>query len=347
MESIYEIISSALGDGTKLPADFNILRIVQGDAYPPPADGTDRTFTDDGVREGEFDAVITRIPARFTQHLVVNMYAAIVLKKGVGAYDKIKKDETDEKKINACNKKIESAKAVIEKYEPITIADKVLSQMVSIKTPKDQIAEFGRYLAKEGKTINQVKLGIAMTGFFGTPEDKDTVILLGRCGEFAFFASKALSTLLKDENEFVDACMEIVRANDGWGKISALIDLPDKIGNGEHKRWLIAHGNECSLGLYHLAVECAVKGDLGGLLLGCVNDKTHIDQELANGICNIIEGLFQAENVSGADSFSEINDVGTMLSSFAYCVRAGYLTGDDRAQVLVDKLVESKYIRKA
>ncbi len=345
MESIYELIRSNLIGGEKLPNDFNILRIAAGEDYPPPDDGEDRRTTADGVTQGEFDAVVARLPKNISQHLLVNFFTAVVLKRGIKAYDEMTVGSLDGKKLDAARKIVASAVAASEKYETITIADKVLSQLVNLKTDRKKTANFGKYLATTGQSVPAVKLGIAMTGSFGDPDDEEIIMTLGRCEEFTYFAVKALSVLIKDSSAFVDRCMELVKVTGGWGKLSAILELPDKIEDGEHRRWLLTHGADSLLGLYPQAAECAVKGGLGGFLGDCIEDKTVLDAETACGICNIIEGLFQAENVKGWDAFNEVPDIGTVLSSFAYCVKCGVFQNDERAETLLAKLAEKKYIR--
>ena len=345
MESIYNIISANLIGGSILPDDFNILRIVKGEEYPAPKDdGVDREFTDDGVRQGEFDAVVSRLPRRFTQHLLINFRIARVLKKGINAYCSLKAGSLDAKGMAKAEKKVKAAKAIIDKYETITIADKVLSQVDHLKTPRDRIAEFGRYLAKEGTSVQNVKLGLAMIGFFGKYADKELVLTLGKSEELTHFAVKALSIIVKEEPDLCDCLIELAKATRGWGKVAAILELPDKIKSQESKDWLLAHGNENTLGLYILAVEAAIKGDLDGRLTDAVNEKKPISEEVSKGILNIIEGLFQAEKIQGADSFSEVPNVGTLLSTFAFCVKGGLITGEN-AQLMVDKLTEKKFIR--
>ncbi len=345
MDSIYNIIKDNLEGGEKLPDDFNILRIARGEEYPVPEDdGIDREFTDDGVRQGEFDAVVSRLPRRFNQHLLVNFRIARVLKKGILAYSSLKGGKLDGKAVLSAEKKVKAAKNIIDKYETITIADKVLSQVDHLKTPRDKIAEFGRYLVKEGTTVLNVKLGLAMIGFFGKYDDKELVMTVGRSEEFTYFAVKALTVIVKEEPDLCECLTELAKATSGWGKVAAILELPDRIKSPEIKSWILAHGNENKLGLYILSVESAIKGDLDGCLTDAVNEKKPVPEDVSRGILNIIEGLFQAENVKGADSFSEVPNVGTLLSTFSFCVKSGLITGDN-AQLIVDKLTEKKYIR--
>lgn len=345
MDRIYKLISGALADGRALPDDFNILRIAQGEEYPVQEDdGIDREFTDEGVRQGEFDAVVSRLPGRFTQHLLVNFRIATILKKGIIAYSDLINAKQNDGSMQIAEKKVKAARAIIDKYETITIADKVLSQVVNLKTPKDKCAAFGRYLAKGGDSILQVKFGLAMLGFFGNFDDKETVMVLGKCEELTYFAAKALSLIIKDEKELSGSLVELASCTKGWGKVAAMLELPDKVKDKDQREWIVAHGNENVLGLYILAVEAAIKGNLGGLLLEAIDEKKPVEGDVAKGACNIIEGLFQAENVQGADSFTEVPDIGTMLSSFAICVSSGLLSGET-AETLVEKLKEKNYVR--
>ena len=346
MDSIYRLIENNLSEDGRLPLNFNILRIAQGEDYPPPEDDEDREFAD-GVRQGEFDAVAVRLPKEIRQHPLVNFRIAVVLKKAVESYAaKTGNTGMSVKEVKKAERSIASAKTLIDNYEAITIADRVLSHMIHIKTDRLEIAKFGRYLAKESDSVMCVKLGIAMVGRFGDINDSELLETLGRCEEFTHFSVLALQGILKFTGDFVDAAMELIRVTRGWGKVACILALPDEITNAEHRKYLLSHGAEVSVGAGHVAVEVAIKSGMGSYLLDAVDTGTKLSDEESKGACDIISGLFQAEPVKALDSFNELPDVGTVLSSFAVCVKNGLLE-DERTGEIIGKLEDRNFIKKS
>ncbi len=373
-ESIYSRIKKAAGEGGVLPESFNILlpydvsgeaagedasvnAEVTADGNTPGSDSQedgkkpkkrrkskrDAAALNSGEpapRQGEFDAVMVRIPGRMKHSVFVNFYIALRVKSAIEAFYVLKKKSggLKQSKIERLERKVYNVMTLIDRYEPVSVIDPVLSQLVTLKTDREKAAMFGEYLATEGVTVQQVKTGIALLGTFGDDSYKELLTSLGMCEELTFFAVKALRTVIKDNGEFARTAQKLAAGLRGWGKVAAILEMPDKIEDEDVRRWILSHGAQNELGLYISACECAIKGDLKGYMMSLDGAEILVDKDLGDGICDIFDGLFQAEKVKDADSFSEVPDIYLAVASFKAAEARGCFQLCREAPRIVDKL---------
>ena len=127
------------------------------------------------------------------------------------------------------------------------------------------------------------KLGIALLGICGGPEDLDLIRAFARHDEFTLYCSVAIRNLVADP---VDALWEVARAADGWGKIEAVERLVPLVGDRpDVKRWLLVEGCPNAVMNEYLGYACATAGELATALAGDVDD------ELLDGACTIVSAL--------------------------------------------------------
>ncbi|MBP5664777.1 MAG: hypothetical protein J6X87_00690 [Clostridia bacterium] len=358
-KSIYSRIKNAAGEDGVLPESFNILLpyeepeggetgVTEEPKTPKKRKKTRKAAAvsdgDPMPRQGEFDAVMVRIPGRMKHNVFVNFYIAARLKSAIEAYYDLRVEGSSYKtsKVERIERKINNVIRLIDRYEPVSVIDPVLSQLVALKTERDKAAVFGEYLATEGVTVQQVKTGIALLGTFGDETVTELLAELGMSEELAFFAVKALRTILKDDCDFVKAAWKLASGLRGWGKVAAILEMPDKIDDEEVRRWILAHGAQNELGLYISACECAIKGDLKGYMTSLDDTNELVDKELGDGICDIFDGLFQAESVKNADSFSEVPDIYLAIASFKAAEDRGCFALCREAPRIVEKLKARK-----
>ena len=304
-KSNYNIITDSMIETGHLPENFSILD------YVPSEHGA----------QGELEAVMVRMPRIIMHPFFVNEVIACVIKRGAEDYS-----------VNGpLSKKVKKAIETINSYEPVTIADRVLSLMYKKNDEvarRKKNADFARFLIEEGDTLQSVKFGLAMLGVFGEADNEDDIKLvktLGCCDEFTFFSVKTLTRLLSG-NAFNEAAVTLMAETRGWGKIAAVLELPDKIDDEKLRLAILAKGAKNELGLYHLAAECAIKGGLNDYLLNMESENEKMPEIISNGICDIFDGLFEAEKLDG-DSFNEVPNINLIITDFCLMYERGLISG--------------------
>lgn len=140
-----------------------------------------------------------------------------------------------------------------------------------------------RWLVREARHRGPLKLGIALLGVCGEPQDAEVLKVLGRHDEFTLYCAVALVKLLPDP---VDALWEVARSACGWGRIEAVERLAPLVGDRpEIGRWLLTQGYKNSIMYQYLAFTCATHGGLADALAGAVDD------ELLDGACDLVDSL--------------------------------------------------------
>ncbi len=262
---------------------------------------------------------------RVGHNAFVNRYIAGRIKKAAKASEKLAEGGISFKKKNKLIETVRSAEQVIDKYEPVTVADSVMSHLVSMNVKKELLAEYAGTLLSDEKSIQCKKTGIAFLGTFGTAKDIPAVMSLAKNEEFTFFAVKALKQLEGDGAKFTDDCAEIASETSGWGKIAAILELSDNIESEDVRKFLLASGTSNSIGKYHLAVECAIKGRLYEYLENCLANDINPGRDMSEGICDIFKGLIEAESVKNADGFSEVENIDAIVGDFCKMYEKGSL----------------------
>lgn len=380
-EKIYDIIVREL-DGEGFPAEeFSLLKYLTETGSVQGGDGA-------SPADGEFDAVMIRLPRRIKQPVFVNLHVASRLKNGIRAQSSLsgrltpgqkKREDKKAAKIAAreaelalpelsaeerakLSKRLENIKKraairkerreerltrrvnaavdIAGKYEPVTVADQVISFLDTLRVKHGDIRDFGTYLCENSCTTQAAKLGLAMLGFFGDETSKPLVKSFCGFEEFTYFALKTLKSITRGQDEFTEYCVTLLEKLSGWGKVAAILELPDRIDDENLRTRILAHGAGNNIGLYIIAAECAIKGGLKELMLESEQAGEPLDKALADGICNIFDGLFQAEKIKDADSFSEVPDMGTTIASFKEAYRNGAFDNAAEAPRIAKQLKE-------
>lgn len=145
------------------------------------------------------------------------------------------------------------------------------------------LAPHARWLVTEARHRGPAKLGIALLGVSGGPEDLDVIKAFARHDEFTLYCSVAIRNLVADP---VDALWEVAQAADGWGKIEAVERLAPLVADRpDVKRWLLVDGCSNAVMNEYLGYACATAGELAAALAGDVDDA------LLDGACTIVRAL--------------------------------------------------------
>lgn len=140
----------------------------------------------------------------------------------------------------------------------------------------------GLHLAQRSKEIEAVKLGMLLLGSYGTDEDKDVLLSLGRHEEFTLYTTVALSNLSPDADKDL---WGLAKELDGWGKIHIVRRLASS-QKPEIKDWLLREGYKNSIDDGALATVVALGGDLANALAA-----EEIDNELLLSTDRLIASL--------------------------------------------------------
>jgi len=154
----------------------------------------------------------------------------------------------------------------------------------------DGARTIGLHLAQQSKEIEAVKLGMLLLGSFGTEEDEDVLLSLGRHEEFTLYTTIALSNLSENADEDL---WHLAKELDGWGKIHIVRRLATS-QNPEIKSWLLREGYKNSIGDGEVATVVAIGGDLAGAL-----SAEEIDNELLLSTDRLIASLAVQEQGRG------------------------------------------------
>ncbi|MBR5059989.1 MAG: hypothetical protein IKX06_04365 [Clostridia bacterium] len=382
-EKIYDIILREIEDDGAPSGDFSLLRYLSETGNTTQGRGDASQIVD-----GEFDAVMVRLPRRIKQPAPVDLFIALKLKSGIKALneqagklspkqraraeakmtkearkkaelssaslseaeaEKLKKRadrrekraaKRKERRAERLSRRVDSALETAGRYEPVTVADQVVSFLDFLRVGHADIRDLGVFLCENACTVQAAKLGLAMIGFFGGDDSKPMVKNFCVFEEFTYFALKTLKAIEKDGDAFCGFCVELTEKLSGWGKVAALLELPDRIEDEDLRMRILTHGAQNNIGLYVTAAECAIKGGLKSLMLENEQPREPIEGPLADGICEIFDGLFQADKIKDADSFSEVPDMGTIIASFKEAYRNGAFDNAPEAPRIAKQLKE-------
>lgn len=381
-EKIYDILVRELDGEGFPPREFSLLKyLAETGSAQNAGDGA-------AAADGEFDAVMIRLPRRIKQPAFVNLYVASRLKNGIKALnarsgsltpraearlkartlkearkkaglasadlseedlkklekkaDRRSKRESkkNERRAEKLTRRINAALDIAGKYEPVTVADQVVSFLDFLRTDHADIRDFGVFLCENACSVQAAKLGLAMIGFFGGEDSKPLVKRFCPFEEFTYFALKTLRSVTKDSGEFNGYCVTLLEKLSGWGKVAAILELPDRIEDDGLKKRILTSGAANDIGLYVTSAECAIKGGLKALMLESEHAHEPLEKPLADGICDVFDGLFQAEKIKDADSFSEVPDMGTIIASFKEAYRNGAFDNAAEAPRIAKQLSE-------
>lgn len=282
---------------------------------------------------GEFEAVVVRMPVNISHSAIVNLHIARVINRGAKSFCELGRYDDTTKKYKKLSSNIEKAINIINKYEPVSIIDKVMSQLVNIGASKTVIASFARELLNNESSVQCKKVGIALLGTFGMGKDITLISGFEADEEYTFYVVKALKQLMGEGEEYIIKLVKIATKTSGWGKIAAILELPDKISNNDVRLFLLQNGTENDVGKYLIAVECAIKGRLYDYLEVITKESIKPEKEMQEGICNIFEGLIEAENEKDADSFGEIEGINKIIENYCASFEKGLFDINDAEKI--------------
>jgi hypothetical protein len=146
--------------------------------------------------------------------------------------------------------------------EVIEVVDGFLEAASAAGLDPAGAAAVARRIAREGRDENAVKLAAALLGLFGSPEDRDLLMTLGRYEELTVYAALALGGVSPDPQEDI---WQLARTTFGWGRIRSLYLLAGT-ERSDIREWLLLEGHRNGILAEEVAWFCAVHGDLIGAL---------------------------------------------------------------------------------
>lgn len=280
--SIYEFLKEQNAQepaaGCRLP-DSGDLHLRPGEAWVP----------------GAFEGILLRTDSRIKQHVVVNYRIA----------NRVKKQALRPSKAHAA-KLMKS----LTKYSAISLADPLCSICIALKLvssieKKAALRRLALDLALRGEKREPVKIGIALLGICGNPDDLELLKPLGIHDEFTLYVAGTAVRLL--DNAARNAYLLSLAGNvQGWGKISILYELD--YTDPAVRLWAVKYGCENTVGLSYLSNVCATKGRMAEVLSQLLEGKfsPEEERELFHGICDIFAGLLKpAENNDGLSEYAD------------------------------------------
>ncbi len=177
------------------------------------------------------------------------------------------------------------------------IVDTLLAEIQKSADELDaaSIVNYAKSLAFEGSNKELVKLGIAILGLFDWSDSEEMlekIITLGLYEEFTLYSV----VVAKNWANGNDVIFRIAKSVDGWGKIHAVERLEP--ATGEIRDWILRNGCENSVMDAYLGLECAIKGDLIGVLRS-----DSLSPELYDSVAIIIDALLDEGPVEGISVF--------------------------------------------
>jgi|GEM_PF-3679917 len=240
--SIYEFLKeknteNTASDSCSLP-DSGDLCLRAGEAWVP----------------GAFEGTILRTDIRIKQHLLMNYRIAGAVRKQA---------------LQPSEARLAKLEKLLSKYSAISLVDPLCSicvalGLVSSPEKKEALRRLAMELALRGEKREPVKVGIALLGICGTPDDAERIKPLGLHNEFTLYAAGTAVRLLQPPARGA-YLLELAERVQGWGKIAVLYELD--YSDPAACLWAIKHGCENTVGLSYLSNVCATKGKLADVRL--------------------------------------------------------------------------------
>jgi len=248
-KSIYEIISESVGSDGRLPDDFTLPNWK--------VDPSGIRF-----RAGDFDGGLYFYPQADDPKRVARQLVDAVQSKN----------------------EVEIV-SIVGKYGVIQYWDYFMREYTQRANELDAkfIYNYATFLAFELADIELIKLGISLLCVFMLTDvhhARTQLETLALFDEFTFFVVENL----EDWENGNDSIFKIAQKVNGWGKIRAVKSL--KPETQEIKDWLLRYGCKNDVSNSMLALECATKGDLIGVL-----QSGKVDAELYDSIAILFDAL--------------------------------------------------------
>ena len=266
---------------------------------------------------GAFEGILLRTDMRIKQHLLINYRIAGAVRRQA---------------LRPSKARLAKLEKLLSKYSAISLADPLCSicvaiGLVSSSEKKEALRRLALDLALHGDKREPVKIGIALLGICGNPDDAELVKPLGLHNEFTLYAAGTAVRLLEPPARGA-YLLELAEHVHGWGKISVLYELD--YSDPATCLWAIKHGCENTVGLSYLSNVCATKGKMADVLSELREGRfsTAEERELFHGICDIFTGLLHPE--AGNDGLSEYADARCAAERFtALCAERPELAASD------------------
>ena len=308
--------------------DFLLQQYNNGASYSDIIlpDHDDMSLEEDEVwTPGAYEGVVLRENYGIKQHVLVNYKVARIIRRQIE---------------NPCEKNCIKAEDTVRKYSAISIADPVISIILSrYKLDKALMRKEALRMATESDKREVVKFGIALLGYCARSEDVLVLKVLGRHEEFSLYCAGALHVMMPGHagNEVLLYLSENLK---GWGKIAVAYEID--YTQEDARFYTIAQGCENVIGLSYLANVCATKGKMIEIMQAIIDGTRSFGkysrEQMFSGICTIFTGLF--ENHKTNDDMSNYKHAKKAARLFKEIVdKYPYLgQSDDRAEKIVADL---------
>ena len=233
----------------------------------------------------------------------------------------------------------------------VSIADPVLSHLAGMKVDRARAVRLATELITKSSDRSVVKFGIVLLGAYGKAEHCELLKEIGVHEEFTFFASKAVKNLDKHAS-YQDKLIELGERTGGWGKISVILEFSDHTLTDETRKWILRNGCRNDIALHFTACECAIKGSLGEYIQEVVSASENdsyftVDEEMTEGICDIVEGLLQGSSIKEADGVNEVPDMKNIAGNIDTALERGCFQGNEvRLRNLLGRLYPAVGLKK-
>jgi hypothetical protein len=163
------------------------------------------------------------------------------------------------------------------------VVDETLVRLApEIERDRATIAALARRLVREAPDVEPVKVGLALLGVSGEPDDEDLVIEVGQSEEMTCFSAVALANLLADPTS---SLWRLAKRVHGWGRIAVVKRLAGAQGPAI-RAWLLREGFRNEIMYEYLAYIAATAGGLSEAL-----SAEEIDEPLLIGAAGIFRAL--------------------------------------------------------
>jgi hypothetical protein len=181
--------------------------------------------------------------------------------------------------------------------DALTYVEPLLGLVPAFRAAPERIYDVGRRLVTGGHHRAQVKVGIALFGFFEEGRHVDVVLTLGRHDEFTYYGAEAFGRGLDRPEERVG---QLARNVTGWGRVMAVRTLAAVARRPEVLGWMLREGYRNDIADEYLALPVAAGGRLARELAGPT-----VDEALLDGAADLIRGLIRGGPLGGMDDYAD------------------------------------------
>jgi hypothetical protein len=192
--------------------------------------------------------------------------------------------------------------------------DRFVGAVVAAKVrDRTRMRDLARWLCVAGVRREQVKVGLALLGVYGTADDVDLVTTLGLLEELTLYAAVAVTNLLAEPDL---ALLDLADQVDGWGRIHCVRRLRAST-RPEVRRWLLYGGYHNRVMVEEIAFVCASTGRLLDALRS----------DPADELLDHAGALLAALAIGGpAEDMRDYADGGAALAAYLYRMRSAPAT---------------------